>query len=184
MGYLEIVECLLDVGVMVNVIDVCGCSVLYVVVQFGFESQDSLCVWCLFDVLFKCDVDVNYVDNEGKMLLLMLLGVQLCLGSECDVIYIGVLVLVLFEVGVWLEYVDQCGVIVLYVCVMYVLLLFVCVLLVCGVDWYVVDGFGCIVVDVVCYLGYVDIVYELVVCSGVVIFSVWQMLCQLVQLLE
>jgi len=104
---------------------------------------------------------INSVDHTGATPLLVLLGVHVRPGNDCDGTHLGALLPVLLDAGADIDHADEHGVTALHACAMHALFEPARVLLQRGADREARDCMQRTPADVARVLGYVDLAMEL-----------------------
>jgi ankyrin repeat protein len=161
LGHADMVACLRELGANVTFADAGGHTALHAAARFCFDSRDSLRCRRLLDALLSDGTPVNAADKRGATPLLMLLGVHVKPGAECDGTHLGALLPVLLDAGADLRHADEHGVSALHACAMHALFEPARVLLARGGDRDARDCMQRTPAEVARLLGYVDLALEL-----------------------
>jgi ankyrin repeat protein len=161
LGHADMVACLRELGANAALADARGHTPLHAAARFCFDSRDSLRCRRLLDALLIKDAPVNATDQRGATPLLMLLGVHVKPGAECDGTHLGALLPVLLDAGADLRQADEHGVTALHACAMHALFEPARVLLARGGDRDARDCMQRTPAEVARVLGYVDLALEL-----------------------
>lgn len=161
LGHPDIVTALRELGADAALADARGNTALHAAARFCFDSRDSLRCRRLLDALLAADASLNATDKRGATPLLMLLGVHVKPGAECDGTHLGALVPVLLDAGAEMMQADEHGVTALHACAMHALFEPARVLLARGADRTARDCMQRTPAEVARVLGYVDLALEL-----------------------
>src|SRR5690348_10171722 len=162
LGHADMVTCLRELGANTTLTDADGHTALHAAARFCFDSRDSLRCRRLLDALLVEDgAPVNAADRRGATPLLMLLGVHVKPGAECDGTHLGALLPVLLDAGADMRHADEHGVTALHACAMHALFEPARVLLARGGDRDARDCMQRTPAEVARVLGYVDLALEL-----------------------
>jgi len=161
LGHPDVITALRELGADLALVDARGNSALHAAARFCFDSRDSLRCRRLLDALLAGDAPVNTSDKRGATPLLMLLGVHVKPGAECDGTHLGALVPVLLDAGAEMTHADEHGVTALHACAMHALFEPARVLLARGADRAARDCMQRTPAEVARVLGYVDLAMEL-----------------------
>ena len=161
LGHPDMVTSLRELGANATLVDARGNTALHAAARFCFDSRDSLRCRRLLDALLAHNPSINVADRRGATPLLMLLGVHVKPGAECDGTHLGALVPVLLDAGAALAHVDDHGVTALHACAMHALFEPARVLLARGADRDARDCMQRTPAEVARVLGYVDLALEL-----------------------
>ena len=162
LGHADMIACLRELGANTTLTDAGGHTALHAAARFCFDSRDSLRCRRLLDALLVEDgASVNAVDRRGATPLLMLLGVHVKPGAECDGTHLGALLPVLLDAGADMRHADEHGVTALHTCAMHALFEPARVLLARGGDRDARDCMQRTPAEVARVLGYVDLALEL-----------------------
>lgn len=161
LGHADMVVCLRGLGANATLTDARGHTPLHAAARFCFDSRDSLRCRRLLDALLVEGAPVNAADLRGATPLLMLLGIHVKPGAECDGTHLGALLPVLLDAGADLRHADEHGVTALHACAMHALFEPARVLLARGGDRDARDCMQRTPAEVARVLGYVDLALEL-----------------------
>jgi ankyrin repeat protein len=161
LGHADMIACLRELGANTTLTDAGGHTALHAAARFCFDSRDSLRCRRLLDALLIKDPPVNATDQRGATPLLMLLGVHVKPGAECDGTHLGALLPVLLDAGADLRHADEHGVTALHACAMHALFEPARVLLARGGERDARDCMQRTPAEVARVLGYVDLALEL-----------------------
>ncbi|HJP97668.1 MAG TPA: ankyrin repeat domain-containing protein, partial [Rhodanobacteraceae bacterium] len=161
LGYPDICAVLRELGANPDAGDAHGRTALHAAARFCFDSRDSLRCRRLLAELLPDNTSLNTADEGGDAPLLMLLGVHVKPGSDCDGTHLGALVPVLLDAGAELGHADKHGVTALHACAMHALFEPARVLLARGADREARDCMQRTPAEVARVLGYVDLALEL-----------------------
>lgn len=161
LGYPDIATVLRELGAHPDIADDHGHTALHAAARFCFDSRDSLRCRRLLDALLDDDTSLNVTDKAGATPVLMLLGVHMKPGTECDGTHLGALLPVLLDAGAAIDHTDEHGVTALHACAMHALFEPARVLLARGADRTARDCMQRTPAEVARVLGYVDIELEL-----------------------
>ncbi|HEY9110919.1 MAG TPA: ankyrin repeat domain-containing protein [Rhodanobacteraceae bacterium] len=161
LGHPEMVASLRELGANAALADARGNTALHAAARFCFDSRDSLRCRRLLDALLAENPSINVADRRGATPLLMLLGVHVKPGAECDGTHLGALVPVLLDAGAAIAHADEHGVTALHACAMHALFEPARVLLARGADRGARDCMQRTPAEVARVLGYVDLALEL-----------------------
>lgn len=161
LGHADMVACLRELGANATLTDAGGHTALHAAARFCFDSRDSLRCRRLLDALLVDDTSVNTADRRGATPLLMLLGVHVKPGAECDGTHLGALLPGLLDAGADIRHADEHGVTALHACAMHALFEPARVLLTRGGERDARDCMQRTPAEVARALGYVDLALEL-----------------------
>ncbi len=161
LGYPDICAVLCELGAKLDAADAHGRTALHAAARFCFDSRDSLRCRRLLAALLPDNPSLNRADEAGDTPLLMLLGVHVKPGTDCDGTHLGALVPVLLDAGADAAHADQHGVTALHACAMHALFEPARVLLARGADREARDCMQRTPAEVARVLGYVDLALEL-----------------------
>jgi ankyrin repeat protein len=161
LGYPDICAVLRELDASPGAADAHGRTALHAAARFCFDSRDSLRCRRLLAALLPDNPSVNTADGAGATPLLMLLGVHVKPGSDCDGTHLGALLPVLLDAGADVTHADQHGVTALHACAMHALFEPARVLLARGADREARDCMQRTPAEVARVLGYVDLALEL-----------------------
>ena len=161
LGHPDMITVLRELGANAALVDARGNTALHAAARFCFDSRDSLRCRRLLDALLDDDAPVNVADRHGATPLLILLGVHVKPGAECDGTHLGALVPVLLDAGASMAHADEHGVTALHACAMHALFEPARVLLARGADRDARDCMQRTPAEVARVLGYVDLALEL-----------------------
>ncbi|HEX5488610.1 MAG TPA: ankyrin repeat domain-containing protein [Rhodanobacteraceae bacterium] len=161
LGYPDIAAVLRELGAHAELADAQDRTALHAAARFCFDSRDSLRCRRLLDAMLTDNTTVNAADKGGATPLLMLLGVHVKPGTDCDGTHLGALLPVLLDAGADIGHADQHGVTALHACAMHALFEPARALLARGADREARDCVQRTPAEVARLLGYVDLAMEL-----------------------
>ncbi|HET7592724.1 MAG TPA: ankyrin repeat domain-containing protein [Rhodanobacteraceae bacterium] len=161
LGNPEVCAVLRELGAQPDAADVHGRTPLHAGARFCFDSRDSLRCRRLLDSLLPGCGALNSADVSGATPLLMLLGVHVKPGTDCDGTHLGALLPVLLDAGADPAHADEHGVTALHACAMHALFEPARALLARGADRDARDCRDRTPADVARVLGFVDLALEL-----------------------
>ncbi|MGH8216902.1 MAG: ankyrin repeat domain-containing protein, partial [Rhodanobacteraceae bacterium] len=161
LGYPDITAVLRELGARPDAADVHGRTALHAGARFCFDSRDSLRCRRLLDTLVPDCSSLNTADLSGATPLLMLLGIDVKPGTDCDGTHLGALLPVLLDAGADLGHADEHAVTALHACAMHALFEPARVLLARGADREARDCMQRTPAEVARVLGFVDLELEL-----------------------
>ncbi|MGH8192653.1 MAG: ankyrin repeat domain-containing protein [Rhodanobacteraceae bacterium] len=161
LGYPAVAAVLRELGARVDAADAHGHTALHAAARFCFETRDSLRCRRLLDAVLPDNPSVHATDKAGATPLLMLLGVHVKPGNDCDGTHLGALLPVLLDAGAEIGHADEHGVTALHACAMHALFEPARVLLTRGADREARDCMHRTPAEVARVLGYVDLALEL-----------------------
>ncbi|MGH8233858.1 MAG: ankyrin repeat domain-containing protein [Rhodanobacteraceae bacterium] len=161
LGYPDIATVLRELGAHADFADAQGRTALHAAARFCFDSRDSLRCRRLLDTLLEDNASRNVADKAGATPLLMLLGVHVKPGTDCDGTHLGALLPVLLGADADVNHADEHGVTALHACAMHALFEPARVLLARGADREARDCMQRTPAEVARVLGYVDLALEL-----------------------
>jgi len=161
LGYPDICAVLRELGAKLDAADAHGRTALHAAARFCFDSRDSLRCRRLLAALLPDNESLNTADEAGDTPLLMLLGVHVKPGSDCDGTHLGALLPVLVDAGADPGHANRHGVTALHACAMHALFEPARVLLARGADRDARDCMQRTPAEVANVLGYVDLALEL-----------------------
>ena len=161
LGYPDIAAMLRELGAHADLADTQSRTALHAAARFCFDSRDSLRCRRLLDALLGDNPSLNVADNGGATPLLMLLGVHVKPGTDCDGTHLGALLPVLLDAGADVDHADEHGVTALHACAMHALFEPARVLLARGANREAQDCMQRTPAEVARVLGYVDLALEL-----------------------
>jgi ankyrin repeat protein len=161
LGHPDVTVVLRELGAHTELVDAQGRTALHAAARFCFDSRDSLRCRRLLDALLTDNTTVNAADQGGATSLLMLLGVHVKPGADCDGTHLGALLPVLLDAGADIGHADRNGVTALHACAMHALFEPARVLLARGADREAADCMRRTPAEVARVLGYVDLALEL-----------------------
>ena len=161
LGYPDITAVLRELGASLDAADVHGRTALHAGARFCFDSRDSLRCRRLLDTLLPDCGSLDTADLSGATPLLMLLGVHVKPGTDCDGTHLGALLPLLLDAGADLAHADEHGVTALHACAMHALFEPARVLLARGANREARDCMQRTPAEVARVLGFVDLELEL-----------------------
>lgn len=167
LGHPDMLGMLRELGARPELTDARGQTALHAAARYCFDSRDSLRCRRLLDALLRDPPPMNTADRSGATPLLVLLGVHIKPGSDCDGTHIGALVPVLLDADADIDHADAHGVTALHACAMHAMFEPARVLLQRGANREARDCMQRTPADVARVLGYVDLAMELAPRRGV-----------------
>ncbi|TAN02702.1 MAG: hypothetical protein EPN36_15770 [Rhodanobacteraceae bacterium] len=161
LGHADMLGVLHELGARADLTDARGQTALHAATRFCFDSRDSLRCRRLIDALLRGAPPVDAADRAGTTPLLVLLGVHIKPGNDCDGTHLGALLPVLLDAGADIDHADQHGVTALHACAMHAMFEPARVLLQRGANREARDCMQRTPADVARVLGYVDLAMEL-----------------------
>lgn len=167
LGHPDMLGVLRELGARPELTDARGQTALHAAARYCFDSRDSLRCRRLLDALLRDPPPVDTADRSGATPLLVLLGVHIKPGSDCDGTHLGALVPVLLDADADIDHADVHGVTALHACAMHAMFEPARVLLQRGANREARDCMQRTPADVARVLGYVDLAMELAPRRGV-----------------
>lgn len=161
LGHADMLVLLRELGARPELVDAGGHTALHAAARFCFDNRDSLRCHRLLAALLADNPSVNTADQHGVTPLLMLLGVHVKPGADCDGTHLGALLPALLDAGAEIGHADEHGVTALHACAMHALFEPARVLLARGADRAALDCMQRTPAEVARVLGYVDLALEL-----------------------
>ncbi len=162
LGHAEMLAVLRELGARADLTDKRGQSALHAAARFCFDSRDSLRCRRLLDALLQDSAPaINGADRSGATPSLILLGVHVKPGTDCDGTHLGALLPVLLGAGAGIDAADEHGVTALHACAMHAMFEPARVLMQRGANREARDVMRRTPADLARALGFVDLAMEL-----------------------